>query len=202
MIYLHGFASSGASGTVDVLRRAFWEVPVHQRMTVVAPDIPVDPAEALPMLRELVAKEAPDIIVGTSMGGMYAQQMRGFRRICVNPSFGISKLYSLLHVGKYKWLNARRDGATEFHVYKETIQHFAEMEAHQFDGLTDEDRLLCRGLFGTEDEITAASRDIFAQHYPGQLSLFEGGHRLNADLVHAVLIPAIRNFLDTVTFVG
>ena len=25
MMYLHGFASSGASGTVELLRREFWE---------------------------------------------------------------------------------------------------------------------------------------------------------------------------------
>ena len=41
---------------------------------VVAPDIPVDPAEALPYLKELCEKEQPDMIVGTSMGGMYAQE--------------------------------------------------------------------------------------------------------------------------------
>ena len=194
ILYLHGFASSGASGTVDLLRREFWvkEPDPAKRVQVLAPDIPVDPAEALPMLVQLVGKEQPELIVGTSMGGMYAQQLRGFPRICVNPSFGISKLYSLLHVGKYKWLNARKDGALEFHVYKETIEHFAEMEAHQFDGITEEDRIFCFGLFGTEDEITAPSRAVFEAHYPGQMKMFEGGHRLNADLVHDVLIPAIR----------
>ena len=138
ILYLHGFGSSGASGTVEVLRHAFWdkEKDPSKRVQVIAPDIPVDPQEALPFLKALVAKEQPDFIVGTSMGGMYAQQLRGFPRICVNPSFGTSKLYSLLHVGKYKWLNKRKDGALEFHIYKETIEHYAEMEAHQFDGIT------------------------------------------------------------------
>jgi len=158
----------------------------------VAPDIPVEPDQALALLRATVARERPDVVVGTSMGAMYAQQLRGVRRICVNPSFGMSKLYSLLHVGKYKWLNRRRDGEVEFHVYKDTISRFAEMEAHQFDGITDEDRPLCSALFGTEDEITRPSRDEFELHYPGQSTMFEGGHRLNSDLVHSVLIPAIR----------
>jgi len=192
LLYLHGFASSGASGTVELLRHEFWVKDPAHRVQVLAPDLPVDPAEALPMLRTLVEKEDPAMIVGTSMGGMYAQQLRGIPRICVNPSFGISKLYSLLHVGKYKWLNRRADGALEFHVYKETIEHFAAMEARQFDGLDDDDRMLCFGLFGTEDDITAPCRAVFEEHYPGQLRMFEGGHRLNADLVHAALIPLIR----------
>ena len=38
LIYFHGFASSGASGTVELLRNMMPED------TVIAPDIPVDPA--------------------------------------------------------------------------------------------------------------------------------------------------------------
>ncbi len=193
ILYLHGFASSGASGTVELLRREFWGADEANRLQVVAPDIPVDPVEALPFLRSLVAKEDPLVIVGTSMGGMYAQQLRGRTRICVNPSFGTSKLYSLLHVGKYKWLNPRRDGSTEFHVYKETIGHFADMEAGQFDGITDEDRSLCHGLFGDADELAPANRTLFEAHYPGMARTFSGAHRLNADAVKTVLIPFIRS---------
>ncbi len=192
LLYLHGFASSGSSGTVELLRHEFLGHGEADRVQVIAPDIPVDPAEALPMLKALVEKETPDLIVGTSLGGAYAQQLRGIDRICVNPSLATSKLYSLLHVGKYKWLNRRRDGELEFHVYKETIQHFAEMEAHQFDGWCEEDALFCRGLFGDEDEISAASRPEFERRYPDGVTVFHGGHRMNADLVHAVLIPAIR----------
>ena len=40
LIYFHGFASSGASGTVELLRKM---LPSAQ---VIAPDIPVDPLEA------------------------------------------------------------------------------------------------------------------------------------------------------------
>ena len=191
ILYLHGFASSGASGTVDLLRRAFWETDAAHRATVVAPDVPVDPVEALPMLKELAAKEMPDLVVGTSMGGMYAQQLRGFPRVCVNPSFWPSRLYTLLHVGKFKWLNKRKDGATEFHVYKETIEHFKAMEAAQFDGVTDEDRALCHGLFGDEDPIGSAARPVFEQHYPGMSRVFQGGHRMNAELVKQTLLPFI-----------
>ncbi len=193
ILYLHGFGSSGASGTVDLLRREFWtNRPECDRLKVIAPDIPVDPVEALPFLKALVEKEQPMLIIGTSMGAMYAQQLRGIARICINPSFGISKLYSLLHVGKYKWLNRRKDGALEFHVYKETIEHFAAMEAHQFDDITDDDRQLCYGLFATHDEIAPGNRPIFEQHYPGMSREFEGGHRLNDDAVKDVLIPFIR----------
>ena len=195
MMYLHGFASSGASGTVELLRREFWEkADASHRAAVVAPDIPLDPLVALPMLKAFAARERPDIIIGTSMGGMYAQQLHGFARICVNPSFFLSKKYDILFVGRHKWMNRRKDCETEFHVTKETIEHFREMEAHQFDGIADEDRALCHGLFGDEDDTVLASetRPVFEQHYSGMSRMFHGGHRMNAEVVCHVLIPFIR----------
>ena len=192
ILYLHGFASSGSSGTAELLRKAFLGTGAADRVTVVAPDIPVEPSEALPFLRGVVEREDPALIVGTSMGGMYAQQLRGYERICVNPSFSMSSLYSLFHVGKYKWLNPRRNGETEFHIYKETIDAFREMEAHQFDGIDEVETLFCHGLFGDEDVLAKDNRPLFETHYPGMSRVFAGGHRMNADLVKDVLVPFIR----------
>ena len=193
ILYLHGFGSSGASGTVELLRREFWGADAAHRATVVAPDIPVDPAAAWPMLEALAYDEMPDLVIGTSMGGMYAQQLRGFLRICVNPSFTITKKYDVLYVGKHKWLNKRKDGETEFHVTKETVAHFQEAEAHQFDGVTDDDRTLCHGLFGDEDTILSSeTRPLFEQHYPGMSRVFPGGHRMNTEVVTHTLLPFIR----------
>ena len=194
IMYLHGFGSSGASGTVELLRKEFWKAEPAHRAVIVAPDIPLDPVAAMPMLEELAYDEMPDLIVGTSMGGMYAQQLHGFTRICVNPSFWPSKKYDLLYVGKHKWLNRRKDGETEFHVTKEIIAHFQEMEAHQFDGVTDDDRMLCHGLFGTEDTlISSETRPVFERLYPGMSHEFQGGHRMNAEVVEHTLLPYIRS---------
>lgn len=193
LLYLHGFASSGSSGTVALLRHEYWERRSSAKVAVIAPDIPVDPAEALPMLKALANKEQPALIVGTSMGAMYAQQLRGFERICVNPSFGMSKLYSRLSVGRHKWLNPRQDGSTTFQITKEIVANFAEMEAHQFDGVDEVDQLFCHGLFGDADEFAAEARPIFERHYPGMSQTFEGGHRMNAELVHKVLFPFINS---------
>ena len=61
ILYFHGFASSGATGTAEFLRKLMPEVEV------VSPDIPVDPVEALPYLKQLCEQEKPDLIIGTSM---------------------------------------------------------------------------------------------------------------------------------------
>lgn len=64
IVYLHGFGSSGQSGTVKHLRKIF---PMYD---VFAPDIPVNPAEALPFLKDFCEECKPDVIIGTSMGAI------------------------------------------------------------------------------------------------------------------------------------
>ena len=58
---------------------------------VIAPDLPVDPFEAMELLRKTIDKEQPKLVIGTSMGGMYTQQLWGMPRIVVNPSFEMSR---------------------------------------------------------------------------------------------------------------
>lgn len=187
LIYFHGFASSGASGTVQLLRKL---LPQDE---VIAPDIPVDPQEALPMLRQLVADELPDLIIGTSMGGMYAQQMFGHVRICVNPAFHMSTMSHALKTGTHKWLNGRKDNEKEFRVTRDIIQHFNQMERQQFKGITDFDKENCYGLFGIHDQV-AHGYDTFCKYYPHAIR-FEGEHQLNEKVLRKTVLPLIRQLV-------
>ena len=184
IIYFHGFASSGATGTAQMLRAMLPEDEV------LSPDIPVDPVDALPYLQELVARERPDLVIGTSMGGMYAQQMHGLRKICVNPAFNMSKLSKVLRPGTYKFLNGRKDNAKEFRITKDIVQHFYQMEMKQFKGITDFDRENTWGLFGIHDE-TVNTYDLFKKYYSRAIR-FDGGHSLNEKALHSTVIPLIR----------
>ena len=80
ILYIHGLSSSGASGTARHLQALLPDI------RVIAPDLPIDPDEALAMLRDLVATERPDIVIGTSMGGMFAQQLYDCRKILVHDA--------------------------------------------------------------------------------------------------------------------
>lgn len=184
LVYLHGFGSSAASDTVKTLKELLPE------FDVVAPDIPVDPAEALPFLRGLCMNEVPDVIVGTSMGGMYAQQMRGYKRICVNPAFEMSEKSEVLRVGTYEYFTPRKDGAAHFEITPEIMRHHAEMEEHQFDGITGEDSRQVWGLFADNDR-QVDGKAIFMEHY-NQVVHFHGGHRMDGVVIRTVLVPLIR----------
>lgn len=189
IIYFHGFGSSGASGTVEELRNMLPEAEV------IAPDIPVDPVEALPYLKQLCEDEQPDIIIGTSMGGMYAQQMRGFKRICVNPALNMSTMSKVLKTGVHKFFNRRKDNSKEFKITKEIIQHHNMMERAQFKGITDFDKEYCYGLFGINDPMVK-TYDTFRKYYPHAIR-FEGEHRLNAKVLQKVVLPIVKELTGT-----
>lgn len=189
LIYVHGFASSGSSGTVMTLRRYLTE------WRVIAPDLPVDPFEALELLRGLIEEEKPDIVVGTSMGGMYTQQMWGVPRIVVNPSFEMSRSLLFGKMGRNKYMSKRKDGATEFRIDKAIVERFKEMEKHQFDGITEDEKKLVVGLFGDKDPIVHF-QPLMAQLYgEDRCRWFAGEHRLNDTVVKKVLIPLIEDLV-------
>ena len=185
MMYVHGFASSGSSGTVMNLRRSLpgWRV--------IAPDLPVDPFEALELLRSIVEEEKPEIVVGTSMGGMYTQQLWGVPRIVVNPSFEMSRSLLFGKMGRNKYMSKRKDGATEFRIDKSVVERFKEMEKHQFDGITDEEKLLVIGLFGDKDPIVHFYPLMAELYGEERCRWFNGEHRLNDKIVNKVLLPLI-----------
>ncbi|MBQ7742842.1 MAG: hypothetical protein IJT90_07980 [Bacteroidaceae bacterium] len=187
IMYFHGFASSGASGTVQLLRQML------PKVEVVAPDIPVDPAEALPFLKQLCKQEQPDLVIGTSMGGMYAHQMRDFKRVCVNPALNMSKLSKVLRTGEHQFLNRRKDNQKTFRITRDIIQHFNQMERLQFKDLTPEQQQTCWGLFGINDP-TVNTYDLFHKHYP-QAIRFEGEHRLNDKVLRHAVLPLIKEIL-------
>lgn len=185
LLYVHGFASSGNSGTVMALRRHL------SGWTVVAPDLPVDPFESLELLRRLLDEEAPDIVVGTSMGGMYAQQLWGVPRIVVNPSFEMSRSLLFGKMGRNKYMSKRKDGATEFRIDKAVVERFKEMEKYQFDGITDDEKRLVVGLFGDKDPVVHFHPLMSQLYGEERCRWFSGEHRLNDELVKKVVLPVI-----------
>ena len=187
ILYLHGFGSSGQSSTVKFLKK---QLPDYYEVT--APDIPVDPAEALPFLKKMCHDTTFDIVIGTSMGGMYAQQLQSCRyRICVNPALHMSQQSKVLKIGTFEFFQARTDGQTHFTITEEIKQHFRDMEDHQFDGYRADnpENLHCYGLFGTHDT-TVNCRDEFARYYTN-VQTFEGEHRMNKAVLKNVILPIV-----------
>ena len=184
-MYVHGFASSGQSGTVTRIREVF------PNATVIAPDLPVRPQEAMDLLRQTCEREQPDLVIGTSMGGMYAEMLYGFDRVLVNPALQMGdtmKDHGM--IGAQHFQNPRQDGVLDFIVTKALVKEYKEMTEQCFEGVNDEERGRVWGLFGDEDT-TVNTYDLFRSQYPTAIR-FHGEHRMNdKSFMHSV-VPVIR----------
>ena len=185
VLYVHGFASSGQSGTVARLRE------VMPQAKVIAPDLPVHPQEAIALLHSICQQEQPHLIIGTSMGGMYTEQLYGFDRICVNAALEMGETMKAHGMtGTQQFQNPRLDGIQEFYVDKALIKEYREQSEHRFEGITDRELNRVYGLFGDADT-TVDTYDMFREHYPQALH-FHGEHRMNdKSFMHSV-VPVIR----------
>ncbi|MCF0199322.1 MAG: hypothetical protein HUK02_08370 [Bacteroidaceae bacterium] len=191
VLYIHGYASSGATGSAVMLRNILYGLDVE----VLSPDVPVNPLEAIAFLHQYVQEHKPHVIVATSMGAMYAEQLRGYARILVNPSFHMAKLLTFRGMGRQEFRNKRADGAKDFKVDKELIAQFREVEQQSFQGITADDKELVWGLFGKNDKNVNCQPD-FRKHYgTAHFQVFDGEHYLNDRVMKTAVLPLLRTLL-------
>lgn len=191
VVYLHGLGSSGQSATARRLDRS-----LPSSYEVVAPDIPVQPELAMTALKKLAETLDPDdVIVGTSMGGLYAQLFKGWRRLLINPSFHTSAHLKEKIGQRLPFHTPRRDGATDFEVTAKLVKKFETMEAKQFDpkfgifnGRKDSPELVT-AFFGTRDTVVNC-KDEYLQHF-SQYHDFDGEHRVDPDTIINLIVPNV-----------
>lgn len=186
ILYVHGFASSGATGTAKTLRLLL------PNAEVISPDLPIHPEEAMELLHSICEKENPDLIIGTSMGGMYAEMLYGYDRILVNPAFEMADTFMTNHtLGRQLWHNPRKDGEKEFWVTKDLINEYRAITEKCFSNVTTEERRdKVYGLFGIHDPLVHTF-NIFSAHYINAIH-FDGEHQLNDKVIIRSVLPIIQ----------
>lgn len=187
ILFIHGLASSGRYKMANSLRILLRPVEV------IAPDVPIEPGEALGLLQAVCREACPDLVVGLSLGGFWAQKLRGWRKLLVNPDFHPSRLLGTM-MGENKYLSPRGDGAATFSVTAETVKGYEAMEELEFEGLDDEERLLSTGMFACGDEVVRCGEE-FGLHYPGRGRSYPGGHLPDYPQLKAYFVPVIREIM-------
>lgn len=188
LLFIHGLASSGhykMSSSLRILLKG-WEV--------ISPDVPIEPRKALTMLRSICETQQIDLVVGLSLGGFWAQKLRGFPKLLVNPDFHISRLLRSKSGQEMQYLSPRSDGERYFTITPQICDSYERLENCQFDGLDDAERALTRGAFALDDEIVSC-RDEFSRHYPGCGVSYPGGHLPNFPQVKEYLLPILEELL-------
>lgn len=195
ILYLHGFSSAGSTGTATNLRNHLF---ADYGVTVISPDIPVSPAQAVPYIRQVVATEQPDLIIGTSMGAMYTELLKGHKRICVNPSFCMARLLTFKHLGKnVDFQNKRQDGARQFKVDKQMVAEFKEIESKlSLRDVTPAEKELVWGVFGKDDPTVNCRKEFIKAYGDKHVMVIEGEHSLTDAMVKRDVLPLIKQLLE------
>ena len=184
VLFIHGLASSGVYKTADSLRRLL------RPCEVISPDVPIDPDEALEMLRRICHEEKPDLVVGLSLGGFWAQKLRGCRKILINPDFHVSEFMRPM-LGEVKYFSPRKDGAQSFFITEDILRRYKLLEDVEFDNLDKAEIELTRAMFATSDELCHC-HDEFELHYPGQGIWYPGKHLPIYPEIEKYLVPLVK----------
>ncbi|MBR5175565.1 MAG: hypothetical protein IKW89_06500 [Bacteroidales bacterium] len=185
ILFIHGLASSGAYKMASSLRI------LVKGSEVIAPDVPIEPSEALYLLEGICLDEDPDLVVGLSLGGFWAQKLRGRRKLLVNPDLHPSSMLRS-KLGVMEYLSPRRDGALSFNITEEICDEYEAMEMSQFEGLEPEETNLSTGMFADRDEMVDCF-DEFNYHYPGRGIRYPGTHLPNFPEIKKYFLPVILN---------
>lgn len=187
ILYLHGFASSGGSGTAREIQAL---IPDSR---VISPDLPVDPDEAYGMLCRILDDEDVDIVIGTSMGGMFANVLNGVPKVLVNPSFHVSESMRK-KIGVVPFFKKRADGATEFEVTEELCDAYRQLERKQFASFNERDTGETFALFGTDDDVVDCHEE-YEEYFGDAYMNVSCGHRLTPDVIKRDLLPVMADLV-------
>ncbi len=190
ILFLHGFYASGQCVPAKALREAF-----EQRASVLTPDLPLHPDDAISLIREICDEKKPDVLVGNSCGSFYAQMIApiaGIPALLGNPHFKMSD-FLRERIGDHQYKSPRANGKQNFTIDMQLVKEFEKLEAHQFDLCNKYNKERVWGLFGDEDTL-AHFEPLFLEHYKNSYH-FPGGHTPTAEQFTAWYCPLIEKLL-------
>ena len=192
ILFLHGFFASGSCVPALALKQYF-----DGRATVLTPDLPLQPDEAIRDIRAVIDRERPALLVGNSCGSFYAQMLSsivGVPTLLGNPHFEMSKFLKE-RIGRHEYKSARADGRQDFVIDDRLVAEFETLEREQFKYCNPYYRDRVWGMFGENDTL-AHYENTFLEHYNESFH-FPGGHTPTEQEVVTWYVPIIERLMMT-----
>lgn len=189
ILYLHGFRSSGNSSTADYIQEK-----LGSKHTVFCFDLPHQPKKAIEFIQQKIDELEIDLIVGTSLGGVYAYNFE-MPRICVNPGFQFTIL-----PGDYTYFKGRDNGETEFTINQEDIKYLEELvESYKNKEVAKQSNYFSFILIGTKDEQVMFDQLEQFTNSHDKIIYADFGHRLNNEIVEKYILDFIEKVYEEKT---
>ena len=122
MMYIHGFRSGVNGSKREQLQEHF-----EGRYRVIAPEVDADPEKSLTVINEIIARERPEIIVGTSLGGWMTLMCNSgdAQLVVVNPSPYPQRTLARWVGQELPYFCERLDGKQTYTLTQEVLDKYA-----------------------------------------------------------------------------
>ena len=183
-IYVHGLASGANAATGKILSKRF------SNFNWITTDFGEDLAANVRQLNECIKEHKPQLIVGTSMGGLtllYADAPDAVK-IATNPALSIADcVRNTIGLGRHKYFCKRLDGATEFELTEEMCKGYEAYIAAHKPSLGKSSY----AVFATHDELLGDEASVVAQKIVGDCGYkvlvdSEGAHRIKPSTIDLI----------------
>lgn len=183
-IYVHGLASGAKASTFDKLAKCF------PQFIWISADFGVELAKNVKQLNDMIRSNYPQLIVGTSMGGLtvlYADAPEAVKVAC-NPALSIADcVRNTIGLGKHSYFCERLNGATEFELTEQMCQRYERYIASHTPSLGRANY----AIFSPHDELlgneaSAAAQQVVANSGYRVLIDPEGKHRMQSSTIKLI----------------
>ena len=117
-LVIHGFTSSSHSYKAQALLK--WLTEQGREDEWICPDLPIDPAEAMQILSQIIENaETPPKLVGSSLGGFYAtvlSEKYSLKAILINPAVNAGLILRRAIGPQKAWHSEEEYEFTQAHV--------------------------------------------------------------------------------------
>jgi len=123
IIYLHGFASNSNSKKGCFLKEFFGE-------RVICPNLTSKPIEDIPLIKGLLRKYQSAVIVGSSLGGFYAEyfsNLNSLDTLLINPLTDVALMEPFIGQHNYFDSNDSFQFTLEDYIYMKDISRFKDI---------------------------------------------------------------------------
>ena len=183
-IYVHGLASGANAATGKTLSKRFCN------FNWITTDFGEDLAANVRQLNECIQEHKPQLIIGTSMGGLtllYADAPEAVK-IAINPALSIADcVRNTIGLGRHNYFCKRLDGATEFELTEEMCKGYETYIAAHKPSLGKSSY----AVFATHDELLGDEASVVAQKIVGGCGYkvlvdSEGAHRIKPSTIDLI----------------
>lgn len=148
ILYIHGLGGTKDGRVASILRDTLGE-----DFNIDAPEIPIDPKEAVSFIRNITFGSSYDMIVASSLGAFYSMFAPShIKKIMINPAIYADE-YVDKYIGKgtYYFNGDRENGESTYKIDEDFINSLRELRHNVY--LDDETLIQIKCYVSDEDEL-------------------------------------------------